>query len=150
VWLCYTFGRQFHMILLLYYQKIFSRRPSLFMRLSLSPFLLIFAGNFFLEVLTEEENLIFFTFGILCISGFLALWGVPFAGRITSGIISLFSVFSVVAMLTELSFGGSFFDIFFVILFLSCLALPCLKYTIFGRFTYRRESELECESGETN
>ena len=119
------------------------------MRLTLSPFLLIYAGLSFLGPI-----LFAIPFGILNISGFLALWGVPFAGRITSGIIALFFVLATVEILPELNFGGSFFDILFRILvgifFWINLTLPFLKYTIFGRFTYRRESELECESGETN
>src|SRR5688572_19316886 len=77
------------------YQQVFSHKASPFMRWCLSPFLLIFAAVFVIPLLDSigehrQSGVIVTSLLItLCVTGFLALWGVPFVGRIVSGIIAL-------------------------------------------------------------
>lgn len=65
------------------------------MRWVLSPFLLLFAAVFSIPLRESIAvgdpvpvivSLLLIT---LCLAGFLALWGVPFVGRIAAGIIAL-------------------------------------------------------------
>ena len=140
-------------------QHVFSRGASPFMRWSLSPFFLLFAAIFFSPIpeLLEEQR-----YGgvcalslliILCLAGLLALWGVPFVGRLVTGIIAGFCGWYVVDQCIiqfdgSLGWGGrrsSASPINSIFAFL-VFGLPCLIYTLLGRLTLRKEPEHELES----
>lgn len=136
------------------YQQVFSRRASPFMRWVLSPFLLLFAAVFFIPLLESIEEhrqagVIATSLVILvCIAGFLALWGVPLVGRIVTGIIAFGYGWYVIDQCI-IKFDGSWgwggpksatTPINSILGFLF-FGLPCLIYTIFGRFTVRKEVE---------
>jgi hypothetical protein len=138
------------------YQQVFSRRASPFMRWALSPFLLLFAAVFFIPLLESIEehrqtgviatSLVI----LLCVAGFLALWGVPFVGRIVTGIIAFGYGWYVVDQCI-INFSGSWgwggpksgTTPINSILGFFVFGLPCLIYTIFGRFTFRREPDFD-------
>ena len=141
------------------YQQVFSRRASPFMRWVLSPFLLIFAAVFFIPLLESIEehrqagviatSLVI----LLCIAGFLALWGVPFVGRIVTGIIAFGYGWYVIDQCV-INFTGSWgwggrkseTTPINSILGFMVFGLPYLIYTIFGRFTVRREPDVDFDS----
>lgn len=134
------------------YQQVFSRKASPFMRWVLSPFLLLFAAVFFIPLLESVEahrqtGVITMSLVILvCIAGFLALWGVPLVGRIVTGIIAFGYGWYVVDQCI-VNFDGSWgwggpkaaTTPINSILGFVVIGLPCLIYTIFGRFTVRKE-----------
>lgn len=126
------------------------------MRWCLSPFLLLFAAIFLIPLRESMEEhrqigvIVSSLLIILCISGFLALWGVPLVGRIASGIVSLgFGWYLVDECIINFEgdwgFGKSRSEttplnsIFGFLVF----GLPCMIYAIFGRFTLRMESDTE-------
>lgn len=137
-----------------FHQKTVSCRASPFLRWSLSPFLLLFAVVFLIplreaiDALRWEGVIASCFLIVLCVSGFLTLWGIPFVGRIVTGIIAF-------------SFGGYVIDRCFIrfdgnwgwggmrgvaspihsILGFLVFGLPCLIHTIFGRFTIRKQSD---------
>jgi len=140
------------------YQQVFSRRASPFMRWALSPFLLLFAAIFFIPLLESVEahrqigvittSLVI----LLCVAGFLALWGVPFVGRIVTGIIAFgygwYVVDQCIINFTGYwGWGGpkSGTTPINSILGFMIFGLPCLIYTIFGRFTVRRGPDLDSD-----
>ncbi len=128
------------------------------MRWSLSPFLVLFAVVFFTpipELLEKQKYDGVFGFSIvitLCLAGLLSLWGVPFMGRIVTGIISSVCVWYLVDQCIirfdgNWGWGGrksSASPINSVLAFL-VFGLPCLIYTILGRFTFRKEPEHDLE-----
>jgi hypothetical protein len=138
------------------YQQVFSRRASPFMRWVLSPFLLLFAAVFFIPLLESIEehrqagviatSLVI----LLCIAGFLALWGVPLVGRIVTGIVAFGYCWYVIDQCI-IKFDGfwgwggskSATNPINSILGFLVFGLPCLIYTLFGRFTVRQEVESE-------
>ena len=126
------------------------------MRWVLSPFLLLFAAVFSIPLLESIEEhrqtgVIATSLGILlCIAGFLALWGVPLVGRIVTAIIAFGYGWYVIDQCI-IKFDGSWgwgesksatTPINSILGFL-VFGLPCLIYTIFGRFTVRKEGESE-------
>jgi hypothetical protein len=126
------------------------------MRWVLSPFLLLFAAVFFiplLESIEEHRQAGVITTSLvilLCVAGFLALWGVPFVGRIVTGIIAFGYGWYVVDQCI-INFSGSWgwggpksgtTPINSILGFI-VFGLPCLIYTIFGRFTVRREPDFD-------
>jgi hypothetical protein len=137
-----------------FYQKTVPRRASPFLRWSLSPFLLLFAVVFLipLQEAVDElrwEGVIATSFVIiLCIAGFLTLWGVPFVGRIVTGIIA-FSYGWYVVDQCFIHFDGNWgwggrrgtaSPVNSILGFL-VFGLPCLIHTIFGRFTIRKQPD---------
>lgn len=117
------------------------------MRWTLSPFLLLFSIVFFFSLLKaiDEQRLGGAIAGglliLTCVSGLLALWGVPHVGRIVTAMIAI-------------AFGSYLIDECFLrfdgnwgwgekrsgrtpinsIMGFFVFGLPCLYYTIFGRF----------------
>ncbi len=138
------------------YQKALSNGASPFMRWVLSPVLLIFAGlSVFQMQETVEEGRLAGTIicvGLIlaCLAGVLALWGVPGMGRIVSGIIAL-AFGAYVVHECFLDFDGEWgwgksrsqtTPINSILGFL-VFGLPCLIYTVLGRFTVRQEAEYD-------
>lgn len=126
------------------------------MRWCLSPFLLLFAAVFFIPLRESMESgnqgAVFVTslLIILCVSGLLALWGIPFVGRIASGIIALAFGWYLVDQCIINFHGDWGFEKkrsettpFNSICGFVVFGLPCLIYTIFGRFTIRKEPEFD-------
>lgn len=138
------------------YQQVFSRGASPFLRWSLSPFLLFFAVVFTFPLLESAgthhmAGMIGFSLLVLvCLAGLLALWGIPFVGRIVTGIISLAYGWYVVDQ-CFIRFDGtwdmlksksSVSPIHAIMGFL-VFGFPCLVYTITGRFPLGRKPEKE-------
>lgn len=136
------------------YQQVFSSKASPFMRWCLSPFLLLFAAVFSIPLRESMDVgdpipiIIVSLLIILCIAGFLALWGVPFVGRLAAGIIAFACGWYVVDQCIvnfsgDWGFGGrrSQASPINSILGFIVFGLPCLVYCIFGRFTVRKEPE---------
>jgi hypothetical protein len=141
------------------YQQVLSRRASPFMRWTLSPFLLLFAVVFYSPIpeLLEKQNqggvAAFSILVILSLAGLLALWGVPLVGRIVTGIIAMTCCWYVVDQCI-IKFNGSWSwggrksavsPVNSILAFL-VFGLPCCIYTIFGRFTVRKEPEMETDA----
>ncbi len=138
------------------YQEAFSRRASPFMRWVLSPFLLLFAAVFCiplkesLDVADLVPVVVTSLLIVLCLAGFMALWGVPFVGRIASGIIAIAFGWYLVDQCV-INFNGDWgFDKkrseatpFNSICGFIVFGVPCLIYTIFGRFTLRKEPDFD-------
>lgn len=138
------------------FQEMFGRGASPFVRWCLSPFLLLAPTVFFIPLLDalEAGNQVAVIVGslaiLLCLSGLLALWGIPLAGRIASGIISLaFGGYlidqCVVGFKADQGYGKGWLEpnqIRSILGFLG-FGLPCLIYTVFGRFTFRKEPGCE-------
>jgi hypothetical protein len=136
------------------YRATFERGASGFVKWSLSPVLLLFAVLFSFQTSAclKEGNSAGLVIGcalvVLSIAGLLALWGVKHAGRIVTGLIG----FGYAAYLIHecfVDFDGNWgwrskrsettpvnSILGFVI-----IGLPCLIYTIFGRFTIRRAAD---------
>ena len=138
------------------YQEVFDRRASPFMRWCLSPVLLIVSAVFTIPLRDSMEAgdsfavIVTSLLIILCVSGLLALWGVPFVGRIASGIIALVFGWYLVDQ-CFINFNGDWgigkkrsetTPINSICGFL-VFGLPCLIYTVFGRFTFRKEPEYD-------
>ena len=138
------------------YQEVFDRRASPFMRWCLSPVLLIVAAVFTIPLRDSMEAgdsfavIVTSLLIVLCVSGLLALWGLPFVGRIASGIIALVFGWYLVDQ-CFINFNGDWgfgkkrsetTPINSICGFL-VFGLPCLIYTVFGRFTFRKESEYD-------
>ncbi len=138
------------------YQQVFSRGASRFTRWVLSP-LLLFAAAFFclplLMAIDEQRQAGVIVTSLLivaCIAGTLALWGVPFVGRVVTGIIALgygWYVFDECFAHYDgsLGLGGprSAASPINSILGFIVIGAPCLFYTLLGRFSWRKEVESE-------
>lgn len=140
------------------FQLVFSQKASPFVRWCLSPFLVLF-GAVFTNPLRESlaagnhlAAIVTALLVILCVAGFLALWGVPFVGRLVSGIIALAFGWYLVEE-CFISFDGDWrvggkrsqTSPINSILGFVVFGVPCLIYTVFGRFTARKEVEFEDE-----
>jgi hypothetical protein len=138
------------------YQEVFDRKASPFMRWCLSPVLLLVSAVFSIplrdSMAAGDQFTVIVTslLIILCVSGLLALWGIPFVGRIASGIIALtFGWYLVDQCIINFNgdwgFGKKRSETtpFNSICGFLVFGLPCLIYTVFGRFTFRKEPEYE-------
>ena len=138
------------------YQEVFDRRASPFMRWCLSPFLLLFAAMFSISLREsigrgdQVPPIVFSLLILLCLSGLLALWGIPFVGRIASGIIAFaFGWYLIDQCIINFNgdwgFGAkrSATTPFNSICGFLVFGLPCLIYTIFGRFTLQKEPNFD-------
>lgn len=130
-------------------EQTFSKGSSTFLKVVLAPCLAISVVVSFLafqDAVSEHriEGIIACTaFNIVCICGLLALWGVPYCGRIVTGLIAL-------------AFAYFFIDEWFITenssnklnpaLGLFCIGLPCLLYTIMGRFSIANNDDIALES----
>lgn len=137
------------------YQEVFSRKPSPVVRWLLSPFLIIFEAVFFIplfDAMSEGRQVGVIATSlaiILCFCGALALWGVPYIGRVVTAIITFSSGYYLVDE-CFINFSGdwgwsrsrsSTTPINSIVAFF-VFGLPCLIYTILGRFTLRPKPEL--------
>ena len=133
------------------FQQTFEHRPGRFLRWSLSPVLLTCAVLFSFESVTcqEKGNTAGLAIGlalvVACIAGLLALWGVRHAGRIVTGLIgSGYAAYIYHQCFVEFDgdwgWGASRAETTPInsILGFLVFGVPCLIYTIFGRFTIRR------------
>ena len=137
------------------YSQTFSRGASPFVRWTLSPVLILVGVVIAFQIdNTLKEGRIAGTvfcvlFCLVCFCGLLALWGVPYVGRIVTASIAI-------------SYIGYMFSEFFIdfdgdwgggaqrsdttpinaILGFIVFGLPCLIYTILGRFSFKPEEEI--------
>ena len=122
-------------------------------RLLLTPALLFFAFVFacILEEPFKAGRLVGVILGlglvVTCLAGVLALWGVKHAGRVVTGFVALcygyYLADEVVIQFAERDPSGERSDSNLIGAVLGCLfiGLPCLVYTILGRFTPWKELE---------
>lgn len=142
------------------YDQTFSRGPSRFVKWALSPFLLLFPVLFMFRAVgcwTEGRTTGFLLctgLSAICICGLLALWGVRYAGRVVTGGVALLYAWYVVEE-CYVRFDGNLgwgngrsadTPLNSIIGFM-IIGLPCLFYTILGRFSLRPQVEID-DSGE--
>lgn len=132
------------------YRITFEKGASRFVRWSLSPVLVIFAVIISFQAVTCREEgripgmVICVVLVVTCIAGLLALWGVRHAGRIVTGIIGAgYAAYLIQECFVD--FDGNWgwgarrsetTPVNSILGFL-IFGVPCLIYTIFGRFTIR-------------
>lgn len=138
-------------------QQTFENGASPFSRWVLSPVLIltvIFLSTVVLpDVLSEGRVIgliVIAAIGLACIAGLLALWGVPYAGRIVTGVVaSGYAAYVYSECFVEFEgdwgFGKSRGDTTPInsILGFIVFGLPCAIYTILGRFSLRAEPKFE-------
>lgn len=131
----------------------FGNGASPFMRWTLSPFLLLFGTLFTFQLpdaLDQQQQVSIiglFLLVVLCASGILALWGVPYIGRLVSAIIATAFIYYVVAMIQD--FDGNWgskgthsnVSLLGSIMAFFVFGLPCVLYTLFGRFSLLKKEE---------
>ena len=136
------------------YRITFEKGASGFVKWSLSPVLILFAVLFSYQskACLEEGNSAGLVIGgalvVLCIAGLLALWGVKHAGRIVTGVIGGgYAAYLIHECFVD--FDGEWgwrsrrsesTPVNSILGFI-IIGLPCLIYTIFGRFTIRRAAD---------
>jgi hypothetical protein len=136
------------------YRKTFERGASGFVKWSLSPVLLLFAVLFSIQTSAclKEGNSAGLVIGcalvVLSIAGLLALWGVKHVGRIVTGLIGGgYAAYLIHECFVD--FDGNWgwrskrseTTPVNSILGFMIFGVPCLIYTIFGRFTIRRAAD---------
>ncbi len=138
------------------WQAVFSRKASPLMRWLLGPFLLFYAAFMIIPLQKAMEEgrtvgvVVCLIMMLVCVAGFLATWGVPLVGRICSGFIALLYVWYV-ADQWIINFDGdlgagerrSATNPINAVLGFFFWGLPCAIYTIFGRFSWRKEEGWE-------
>ena len=140
------------------YDRTFSRGPSRFVKWTLSPFLLLFPVLMAFQSIecwnAGRTTGLVLCVGIsaICIFGLLAMWGVRHAGRLVPGGLALLYV-GYIAEECFVRFDGNWgwgrgrsadTPLNSIIGFL-VIGLPCLLYTILGRFTLRPPVETDDE-----
>jgi hypothetical protein len=84
----------------------------------------------------------------VCLCSLLAIWGVPHVGRVVTGFIAIgYSAYVIdqcfISYNGDLGLGSQRSETTPLnsILGFFIFGLPCLIYTLFGRFTFRKEDE---------
>lgn len=136
------------------YRVTFEKGASGFVKWSLSPVLILFAVLFSFQskACLEEGNSVGMVIScalvVLCIAGLLALWGVKHAGRIVTGLIGGgYAAYLIHECFVD--FDGNWgwrsksseANPVNSILGFILIGVPCLIYTIFGRFTIRQTAD---------
>lgn len=143
--------------------EVFAKGPSRFIRWSLSPLLLLFAVVLCFPVMdcVRQGRFAGIVVGglavVVCLVGFLALWGVPRLGRLVTAIVGVAFGWYLVDQ-CFINFHGSWgfgappsaTTAINSILGFIVFGLPCLLYTFFGRATFFPKNPDTRESNTTS
>ena len=127
------------------WQQVFSRKAGPFMRWVLGTFLLLYSAFMIIPLRGAIEDgrmvgvIACSLMMLMCVAGFLATWGVPYVGRIVTGLIALAYAYYVLdeCILNfdgDWGFGETGASPKNAILGFIVFGLPCALYTIFGGF----------------